>query len=410
MQRRFGLLGESLSHSFSSLIHAELGDYEYRLYEKKPEELAAFLQQGDFDGLNVTIPYKKSVTPFCTSLCESARATGSVNTITRLSDGSLCGDNTDCYGFSYLLKKTGVNPAAGKTLVLGSGGSSLSIQAVLGDMGAREIVVVSRKGPVNYSSIEEHRNAILIVNTTPVGMYPDNGSSPITELNVFTQCRAIIDLVYNPARTELLLQAEDRGIPAFNGLAMLVAQAKKASELFMGASIPDNLIETIGEKIRRLSRNIVLIGMPGCGKTGTGRALAKKMGRTFADTDEWVAKAAAKPVPAIITEDGEERFRELETEALLTLCKESGLVIATGGGVVTRPGNWRIIRQNGIMIFLERDLSQLSVSGRPLSERDGIAALAEERLPLYRQWSDYTVAVRGIEQTASDISLLTNPV
>ena len=404
--QRFGLLGENLSHSFSPLIHAELGNYEYRLYEKKPEELDAFLRQGDFDGLNVTIPYKKSVIPFCGDLSETALATGSVNTITRMPNGSLYGDNTDCYGFSRLLQKTGVNPAGGKTVVLGSGGSSLAVQAVLRDRGAKEIVVVSRHGKVTYENIGNHSDAILLVNTTPVGMYPDNGVSPLPDPGIFRQCRAVIDLIYNPARTELLLKAEERGILAVNGLAMLVAQAKKAAELFTGKPIPDNVIETIASKIARLTLNIVLIGMPGCGKTSIGTALAKKMGRVFADTDAWAAETAGKPIPAIIAEDGEDKFRRLETDALKALCKQSGLVIATGGGVVTRPGNRHIIRQNGITVFLDRDITQLSVSGRPLSERDGTAALAAERLPLYSQWSDYTAVVHGVEQTASDIRKL----
>ena len=400
---RFGLLGEKLPHSFSPLIHAELGNYEYRLYEKGPKELEAFLLNGDFDGLNVTIPYKKSVIPFCSALSETARTVGSVNTITRLSDGSLYGDNTDCYGFAHLLQETGINAADGKAIVLGSGGSSLTVQKVLRDMGAKEIVVVSRSGNSTYKNIGEHDDAILLVNTTPVGMYPNNGVSPISDMSVFRQCRAVIDLIYNPARTELLLQAQEYGIPAISGLPMLVAQAKKAAELFTNSCIPDEKIAVITEKISRRTRNIVLIGMPGCGKTSIAHALANKTGRVFADTDARVAEAAAKPIPAIITMDGEEEFRRLETEALQALCKQSGLVIATGGGVVTRPGNRRIIGQNGIIVFLDRDLSELSVSGRPLSQRDGIAALAAERLPLYSAWSEYTAAVRGVEQTASDI-------
>ena len=416
MGQRFGLLGEHLKHSFSPLIHAELGNYEYSLYEKQPEELSDFLLKGDFDGLNVTIPYKKSVIPFCGSLSETARVTGSVNTIKRMGDGSLYGDNTDCCGFAYLFRKTGVNPADGKTIVLGSGGSSLTVQSVLRDMGAREIVVVSRNPPpgqkdevsplnrkINYKNIGEHSDAIMIVNTTPVGMYPNNGISPIPNPDIFRQCQAVIDLIYNPARTELLMQAEKLNILAVNGLAMLVAQAKRAAELFTNTSIPDEAIESIITKISRRTFNIVLIGMPGCGKTSIGAALAKITGRGFADTDDWIADAAGKTIPAIIAEYGENAFRKLETEALQALCKQSGLVIATGGGVVTQPGNRRIIRQNGIIVFLDRDLSQLSVSGRPLSQRDGIAMLAAERLPLYSQWSECTVAVRGIEQTASDI-------
>ena len=401
--RKCGLLGERLSHSFSPLIHAELGDYEYRLYEKKPDELETFLRFGDFDGLNVTIPYKKAVAPFCGSLSETARRIGSVNTIIRLADGSLHGDNTDYFGFAYLLKQTGVNPAAGKIAVLGSGGSSLTVQAVLQDGLAREVVVVSRHGADNYENISQHRDAVMLINTTPVGMYPNNGVSPIANLGVFNKCQAVIDLIYNPARTELLLQAEELGILSANGLIMLTAQAKRSAELFTGMPIPDRQIETITEKIARLTCNIVLIGMPGCGKTSIGSALANKMRREFADTDDWVANTAGKPIPAIFAEDGEGAFRNLESRALQALCKSSGLVIATGGGVIKRPENRRIIRQNGIIVFLNRDIDQLPVSGRPLSEMSGVGALAAERLPVYKQWCDYALSVCGVEQTAADI-------
>ena len=401
----FGLLGERLSHSFSPLIHAELGNYEYILYEKTIDELETFLLQGEFNGLNVTIPYKKAVIPFCKSLSDIARTTGSVNTLTRQPDGSLHGDNTDYYGFSYLLQKTGVNVNNGKALILGSGGSSLTVHTVLLDMGAKEIVVASRNGPVNYNNIEEQSEAILIVNTTPVGMYPDNGLSPIPDLGVFKKCKAVIDLIYNPARTELLLQAEELGILALNGLNMLVAQGKKAAEIFTGTSISNELIEAITKKISRKTLNIVLIGMPGCGKTSIGQALAKKMGQEFADTDAFITKAAGKFIPAIITEDGEEYFRRLETDALQTLCKKSSLVIATGGGIVTQPCNRNIICQNSIVVFLDRDLNQLPTSDRPLSQRDGIEALAKVRLPLYSEWSDYSVKVGDIDETADDINL-----
>ena len=400
---RCGLLGERLSHSFSPLIHAELGDYEYRLYEKKPEELEEFLLRGDFDGLNVTIPYKKTVIPFCASLSATARGAGSVNTLVRLPGGSLYGDNTDYFGFAYLLKKSGVNPAEGKTIVLGSGGSSLTVRTVLRDMNAGEVVTISRNGPDNYETIEKHSDAILIINTTPVGMYPNNGVSPVNSLSLFKNCRAVIDLIYNPARTELLMQAEECGMAYLNGLAMLTAQAKKSAESFTGSAIPDDITEAIAAKISRLTQNIALIGMPGCGKTSVGSALAKKLGRKFADADDLVAEAAGKPIPAIFAEDGEDVFRRLETDALQALCKQSGLIIATGGGVVTRPENRRVIRQNGVIVFLDRELSQLSVSGRPLSLREGVDALAAARLPLDVQWSEYTVPVRGVEQTAADI-------
>jgi shikimate dehydrogenase len=402
-KRRFGLLGEKLSHSFSPQIHAELADYEYHLYEKKPEEIEDFLRNGDFDGLNVTIPYKKTVIPFCAELSETARLTGSVNTIIRRENGSLYGDNTDFFGVSYLMDRANMNPAEGKTLVLGSGGSSVTVQAVLKSRNSPKTVVISRTGGNNYENLEKHRDAKWIINTTPVGMYPNNGISPIPDLKIFSECRGIIDLIYNPAHTELLLRARDAGVSAFNGLNMLVAQAKKAAEYFTDTVIADGEIERIVSKIARQSLNIVLIGMPGSGKTSVGLALAKKMGREFIDTDKLITQAAGKPIPKIFATDGEEKFRTLETGVLQTVCKQSGKVIATGGGVVTRDENRHIIHQNGIVVFRERDISLLPVKGRPVSQRDGIEALAAVRLPLYSSWSDYTAHSDNIEQTATDI-------
>ena len=408
MKHRFGLLGEKLSHSFSPQIHAELGGYEYLLYEKKPEEIEGFLRNGNFDGINVTIPYKKTVIPFCAQLSDTARLTGSVNTIIRGKDGALSGHNTDFFGVSYLMSKARMNPADGKTLVLGSGGSSVTVQAVLKSQNSREVVVISRTGENNYENLEKHSDAKWIINTTPVGMYPNNGASPIPDLKLFNKCQGVIDLIYNPARTELLAQARDAGIPAFNGLAMLVAQAKKAAEYFTDTDIADEEIERIDSLIARQSLNIVLIGMPGCGKTSVGTALAKKMGREFIDTDKLIIQAAGRPIPEIFADNsggtsGEEKFRTLETSVLRDICKQSGKVIATGGGVVTREENRHIIRQNGIVVFRERDISLLPIKGRPVSQRDGIEALAASRLPLYRSWSDFTAHGNNVDQTAADI-------
>ena len=403
---RFGLLGEKLAHSFSPFIHAELCDYEYQLYEKKPDELDSFFKRVGFDGINVTIPYKKAVIPYCRSLSETARVIGSVNTIVRRPDGTLHGDNTDFYGLAYLFKRAGVGFSCGKTIILGSGGSSLTAQAVLRDMNVPEVVVISRSGADNYENIYKHYDATGIINTTPVGMYPNNGFSPIDDLKNFGNCRAVIDLIYNPARTELLLQAEELGIANQNGLAMLVAQAKKSAECFTNNLIDDSKIEEIIAKIDSKTRNIVLIGMPGCGKTSIGRALAGKTGRQFVDTDDWIVEASGKPIPDIFAQDGEDVFRKIETDALKALCKQSGLIIATGGGVVTRPENKNIIRQNGVVVYLDRDINELPISDRPVSMRDGVNALATVRLPLYEQWSDYKLSVGDVEQTAAELSLV----
>ena len=400
---RFGLLGEKLTHSFSPLIHSELGNYEYLLYEKKQNELEEFFKSESFDGLNITIPYKKAVIPFCNELTDAAHCTGSVNTILRRQDGSLYGDNTDCYGFTYLLGKTGIKISNDKIIILGTGGSSLAVQKVLNDMGINNVIIVSRSGPVDYIKMEEHSEAAMIINTTPLGMYPNNGVSPVPSLEIFRNLKVVIDLIYNPCRTEFLLQAEDLHIPAYNGLPMLVAQAKKSSEIFMDSIYPESIIKKISAKIHSYTQNIVLIGMPGSGKTSIGRSLAEKTGRRFFDTDDWVKEKTGKSPSHIINEEGEDIFRNLETEALKEICKESSLIISTGGGIVKREVNKKLIRQNGFVIFLDRDLNELSLSDRPLSQRDGVAALAEERLPIYNNWSDYTVKVKGIEKTVDDI-------
>ncbi|NLA87196.1 MAG: AAA family ATPase, partial [Clostridiales bacterium] len=375
---RFCLLGEHLSHSFSPLIHSMLGDYDYRLIEKKPEEVGDFLKHGDFDGLNVTIPYKKTVIPYCDALSDRASRIGSVNTIVRRKNGRLFADNTDYDGFLHLIKKLAIDVSGKKALILGSGGSSHAIRAVLEDLNATGIIVVSRTGADNYENIHRHRDAALIVNTTPVGMYPYNGSAALS-LDGFTACKAVIDIIYNPHRTALLLDAEDRGIPCINGLPMLVAQAKRAAEIFTDTVIDDSLIDEITEKIRHRTMNIVLIGMPGSGKSTTAAALAKKTGREFLDTDDMVVKKAAKSIPDIFAESGEAVFRQLETDALREASKESSRVIATGGGIVKRPENRGLIRQNSICVFLGCETAALLTSGRPLSQTTGITELAKER-------------------------------
>ncbi len=400
--KRFGLLGEKLSHSFSPLIHSYLGDYDYRLFEMPPEDVPAFLQSGDFDGLNVTIPYKKTVIPYCAELSETARKIGSVNTLRRRPDGSLYGDNTDYFGFCRLLDQLPVETASIKALILGSGGASLTVRAVLEDRGAGSVVTISRSGPDNYENLERHKDAGLIVNTTPVGMYPDNGSAPV-DLSAFPSCRAVADIIYNPYRTALLLDAEDLSIPCVNGLVMLVAQAKRAAEIFTGQPIDDGVIGAVTDSICRKMKNVVLIGMPGSGKSTTGAALAKLLGREFYDTDALAAEKAGKSIPDMINQDGEAAFRRLETEVLAQVSKKCGVVIATGGGIVKTPENRRLIRQNSFCVFLDRPPEELETRDRPLSQRHGVAALYAERLPLYNSWRDITVRAAGVNETVNEI-------
>jgi len=398
--KKYGLLGEHLAHSYSPQIHSMLADYEYKLFEKPPNVVEDFLHHGVFDGLNVTIPYKKTVIEFCETLSDAATKLGSVNTIIRRPDGTLHGDNTDYFGFVYMLKKSGVDTLEKKALVLGSGGASATVRAVLQDSGAREVVTISRAGKDNYENIAKYSDADIIVNTTPVGMYPENGQSPIG-LDAFTSCEAVLDIVYNPAKTELMLCAEDREIPCAGGLSMLVAQAKRAAELFTGEDIPDDAVEAITQKLEIQSKNIVLIGMPGCGKSSVGRRLAGLCGREFYDTDELVVQKANKSIESIFSDDGEDVFRDLEQEALNDVAKKSGCVIATGGGIVKRARNRRYLRQNSVTVFIDRPVGELSSAGRPLSLAHGVVALYNERLPLYIEWSDYRVASgNGVYKTA----------
>lgn len=397
----YGLLGEKLGHSFSPQIHALLGDYEYKLFEVAPENLGDFLRSGTFEGLNVTIPYKKAVMPYLAEISENAKAIGSVNTITVLPNSTLRGDNTDYDGFLYLVRQSGVSVAGKKALVLGTGGASLPVKKVLSDLGAREIVSISRTGENNYQNLDKHFDADLIVNTTPVGMYPNNLQSPLS-LDGFAHLSGVLDIVYNPQKTKLILDAEQRGIPAFSGLTMLVAQAKRAAELFLQTKIDDRKNDEIYETLSRQMKNIVLVGMPGCGKSTVGKALAKRLSRPFFDADEEIVRRAGKPIPEIFQAEGEAGFRKIETEVLFDLCRQSGAVIATGGGAVTVPKNHDILRQNSLVVFINRDIAVLPTAGRPLSEQNDLHEMFRHRLPLYRAVCDYEVDGNGKIQTVTD--------
>ena len=384
-----GLLGGKLGHSFSPQIHGALADYRYTLWEKSPEELDDFLKNGNFTGLNVTIPYKKDVMPYCAELSEQAKKVGAVNTIVRRRDGTLLGHNTDYFGFAYLLKQSGIAVAGKKCLVLGTGGASVTVQAVLREQGAK-VVVLSRSGPENYDHLERHADAALIVNATPVGMYPNTGVSPI-KLIFFPNLEGVLDLIYNPARTQFLLDAEKLGVPGWNGLSMLVAQAKESAEWFTEKTIPDERIEEIYTRLRRETENLVIIGMPGSGKTTVGRLLAQATGKIFVDVDEEIIRTAGMSISEIFAASGEAGFREIETSVLCKLGKGSGQVIATGGGCVTRPENYPLLHQNGRILRLRRDIGKLPKDGRPLSLTNDLSEMAAEREPLYAAFADLTV-------------------
>lgn len=398
-----GLLGEKLGHSYSKAIHERLGDYEYNMYECAHDELDSFLMRREFDALNVTIPYKKAVIPYCAELGDAARKIGSVNTLLKRSDGTLYGDNTDAYGFTSMVAHSGIGIRGRKVLVLGSGGASATVCAVLEELGAGSVTVISRKSENNYSNIGIHSDADVIVNTTPVGMYPNNGVSAV-ELSMFPQCKGVLDIVYNPARTALLLQAERLSIPHAGGLHMLVAQAKRAAELFTGKAIADTRIEEIEHELSMNMQNIVLIGMPGCGKSTVADALGKKLSRTVLDSDTEIERKVGMSIPEIFEKYGESAFRDMESEVLHNLGSRSGCIISTGGGSVLRDENYESLHQNGIIFHIMRDTNKLSRDGRPISLKSDLNVLFSERKARYEAFADRIADNNGsLEQTLQTI-------
>ena len=391
MERIYGLLGRKLGHSYSVPIHRALGNEAYALYELEPDALSAFLRRPDIGGLNVTIPYKRDVMAYCDELDETARQIGSVNTIVRRADGTLKGYNTDAYGLTYLAERADISFTGRKVVVFGSGGASLTAQAVAKKGGARAVVVVSRSGEDHYSNLERHADAEVLINTTPLGMVPNTGEMPADPAQ-FPVCKGVLDLVYNPRRTALLLRAEELGIPCADGLGMLVAQAKAAEELFFDRAIDDGENERILRLLRESMQNIVLIGMPGSGKTTVGAALGKLTGRRVIDLDEQIVCVAGKSIPEIFTDSGEAAFRKLEREQALVWGRESGLILVCGGGIVKDERNYPALRQNGRIYQIARETTQLAREGRPLSAHADLDVMQRERAPLYRRFRDAEIA------------------
>ena len=389
----YGLLGEKLGHSFSPQIHRDLAGYDYQLLPTPPEAVEDLFARRAFQGLNVTIPYKRTVMPLCDEIDPRAAAIGAVTTVVNR-NGRLTGYNTDIDGFLYMARRAGVDMAGKKVVILGSGGTSRTARAAAGELGAREIVTVSRHGEDNYQNLSRHADAQVLVNTTPVGMYPNWGQSPVS-LESFPALEGVLDVVYNPLRTALLLQAEERGLPRSCGLPMLVAQAKRAAELFTGRNIDDSRTEAVLHGLRRQLTSIVLIGMPGCGKTPVGRALAGKLGRTFVDLDEEIVRRAGMSITEIFAREGEAGVRERESALVREFGERTGLVVSTGGGVVTRRENYIPLKQNGLLLHLRRDPAALPTDGRPLSQATAPEELWRRRAPLYAAFADGEIDNNG---------------
>ncbi|HBR08518.1 MAG TPA: shikimate kinase [Clostridiales bacterium] len=399
-KRIYGLLGRRLAHSYSVSIHRMMGNADYRLIPLEPEELPGFMGREDIGGLNVTIPYKLDVMRYCDRISPEAREIGAVNTVI-CRDGKLRGYNTDKYGFEWMVKRAGIGFSGKKVLILGSGGASRTALAAARSLGAAETVVVSRSGPENYGNIGRHADVEILINTTPAGMYPNNLDAPVSVAD-FPRCAGVLDVIYNPRRTALLMEAERLKIPCAGGLTMLVAQAKAAAELFFDRKIPDGNIPEITGKLRRETENIVLIGMPGSGKSEIGKVLSQMTGRPLSDTDDMVSMAVGESIPDIFASRGEAAFRALEREAVRTAAKESGRIVVTGGGVVLDSGNYPPLHQNARIYHILRATELLETAGRPLSgDAAALGAMSKKRMPLYARFRDAAIENDGAVSDAA---------
>lgn len=391
----FGLIGEKLGHSYSKEIHNLIADYGYELREVKKEELGAFMAERAFSGINVTIPYKKSVMDYLDVISDDAKKIGAVNTVVNR-DGKLYGYNTDFYGLKALLIHNGVPVRNKKVLILGSGGTSDTAYNVVTGLKAKEAIKVSRTKKDGFVTYDEaashHSDADVIINATPVGMYPDDDGIPVN-IDLFPSLSAVADAIYHPLRTNLVSDAENRGIKACGGLYMLVAQAVYAAALFENKKPDENLIDDVYGKILNDKRNIVLIGMPSSGKTTIGKALAARTGKRFVDTDEMIVGTTGKNIPEIFAQEGEKAFREIEKKVICDIAKYDGTVIATGGGAILDEKNVLALKRNGVIVYLDRKIDNLIVTdSRPLSSNvDDLKKLYDKRKPLYEKYAEITI-------------------
>lgn len=413
---KYGLIGEHLGHSFSKQIQTRIAeienvkDYDYQLVELDKEEFKEFMEKKDFKGINVTIPYKKDVIPYLDEMDESAKAIGAVNTIINV-DGKLKGYNTDFGGFLYMVKAHNVHMEGKKVLIIGNGGACAAVKAVCKHENAKDIVIVSRsanRGAIGYDEMyTSHLDADIVVNTSPVGMFPNIANAPI-DVSWFHKLECVLDVVYNPILTRLCFEAQEADIKRVIGLEMLIAQAKYTFEIFENMSFDDSIIDEIKKEMLKDRCNIVLIGMPSAGKTTIGKMLEEKLGKEFFDLDDMIIAKAGKSIPEIFQESGEAGFRAIETEVAIEASKMNNKIIATGGGVVKHKVNMDFLRLNGITIFIDRDIDKLISSdpNRPLSSsKQALQQMYKERYPLYQKYAAY-IAVNNanIEETVDDIA------
>ena len=400
MEKIYGLLGRTLGHSWSAPIHEALDIDHYQMIEREPEDLEAFLTRQDLGGISVTMPYKKDVIPYCDVVDELAQTIGSVNALCRREDGKLYAWNTDAAGFLYIARRAGIDFRGKKVIVLGTGGASVMAQAIARMEGARQVVAISRSGPDNYENLSRHADTDIVVNATPVGMYPKTGAAPL-DLRDFPNCTGVLDIIYNPIRTALLMQAEELGIPHCCGLPMLVAQAVQAEEYFFNKTFPAGETERVLKLLARDNTNITLIGMPGSGKTTVGRALATLTGKEAIDIDQRIVQTSGRSIPDIFAQDGEAAFRALERQETAEAGKLSGKIILTGGGVVKDQRNYAPLHQNSRIYHLTRDLAALPTDGRPLSQGADLNAMWAQREPMYTRFRDAVIDNNGTVEDAA---------
>ena len=402
----YGLIGEHLPHSFSKEIHEQLADYTYELHEVEKDELDAFMKTKDFKAINVTIPYKQDVIPYLDEISESAREIGAVNTIVNRR-GHLYGDNTDQMGMTALIRKLGLDLNGKTVLILGTGGTSRTAQYVCKKLGAQVIRTVSRSGQNGSLRYEDAASECpetqIILNTTPAGMFPKPDAQAI-DLTPFPHLEGVVDVVYNPLRTQLVRQAQGMGLPAEGGLYMLVGQAVAAVEIFLDRKLPDDALDRVFKSIYQDKENIVLTGMPGCGKSTVGRRLSRLLDRPLLELDQRIEQKAGMHPSEIIRTQGEAAFRDLESEIVAEAAQQTGCVISTGGGVILREENMRRLRANGRIYFIDRPLRYiLPTDDRPLSsDREALEQRFRERYPIYKATADVIVPVKGLPKTVAE--------